>query len=59
MPHTVRHGMATLMAEHGYSPGQIAAHLGHADGDALALRTYIHTEGAGSVEFVDRALAGA
>jgi hypothetical protein len=36
--------MASLMAERGYSPAQIAAHLGHADGGVLALRTYVHAE---------------
>lgn len=40
-PHGLRHGMASLMAERGFSPAQIAAHLGHADGGVLALRTYI------------------
>ena len=41
-PHKLRHGLASLMAERGYSPAQIAAQLGHADGGALALRVYVH-----------------
>ena len=54
-PHALRHGMASLMAERGYGPAQIAAHLGHADGGVLALRTYIHAE-RGAVDFADDAL---
>jgi len=46
-PHKLRHGLASLMAQQGYSPAQIAAHLGHADGGVLALRTYIHADPAG------------
>jgi integrase len=38
-PQMLRHGLASLMAERGYSRAQIAAHLGHADGGVLALRT--------------------
>jgi integrase len=41
-PHKLRHGLASLMAERGYSAAQIAAQLGHADGGALALRVYVH-----------------
>jgi hypothetical protein len=52
----VRAGL--LMAERGYSPAQIAAHLGHADGGVLALRTYIRTQPIDSPEFVDEALSG-
>jgi len=55
-PHSLRHGMASLMAERGYSAAQIAAHLGHADGGVLALRTYIHAQGIETPEFVDEAL---
>jgi integrase len=57
-PHTLRHGMASLMAERGFSPAQIAAHLGHADGGVLALRTYIRTETIDTPSFVDEALSG-
>jgi hypothetical protein len=46
------------MAERGYSPSQIAAHLGHADGGVLALRTYIHAEKLDTTEFLDEALSG-
>jgi len=56
-PHTLRHAVATLMAEQGCSPAQIAAHLGHADGGVLALRTYIHADPLGSADFIDVALA--
>jgi len=54
-PHKLRHGMASLMAAQGLSAAQIAAHLGHADGGVLALRTYIHADLA-PVDFVDSAL---
>jgi hypothetical protein len=50
--------MASLMAERGFSPAQIAAHLGHPDGGVLALRTYITTQPIDSPEFVDDALCG-
>lgn len=56
-PHKLRHGMASLMANQGYSASQIAAHLGHADGGVLALKTYIHPDRLDSAEFVDAALA--
>jgi integrase len=56
-PHALRHGLASLLAEHGFSPAQIAAHLGHADGGVLALRTYIHADPLDSADFVDTALA--
>jgi len=56
-PHSLRHGMASLMAERGYSPAQIAAHLGHADGGVLALRTYIRTQAIDAPEFMDEALS--
>lgn len=54
-PHKLRHGLASLMAEQGQSPAQIAAHLGHADGGVLALRTYIHADRLGSTDFIDEA----
>lgn len=57
-PHGLRHGMASLMAEQGLSPAQIAAHLGHADGGVLALRTYIRTAPVVALDFVDEALSG-
>lgn len=57
-PHVLRHGVASLMAERGYSPSQIAAHLGHADGGVLALRTYIHADKLDTTEFLDEALSG-
>ena len=57
-PHGLRHGMASLMAERGYSPAQIAAHLGHADGGVLALRTYIRTDVIDTPTFLDDILAG-
>lgn len=37
-PHQLRHRMASLMASQGYSAAPIAAHLGHADGEQLALK---------------------
>lgn len=43
-PHTLRHGMASLMADAGLTAAQIAGHLGHADGGVLAMRTYIHAD---------------
>lgn len=55
-PHMLRHGMASLIAQQGYSPAHIAAHLGHADGGVLALRTYVHADPIDSLEFVDEAL---
>lgn len=54
-PHWLRHGVASLMAEHGYGPADIAQHLGHADGGALALRTYVHPT-ARRVDFLDSEL---
>ena len=56
-PHKLRHGLASLMAQNGYSPAQIAAHLGHADGGVLALRTYIHANPLDDPGFIDEALA--
>jgi integrase len=57
-PHKLRHGLASLMAERGYSPAQIAAQLGHADGGALALRVYVHPALHEAPEFVDTLLSG-
>jgi integrase len=54
-PHSLRHGMASLMADHGYNAAQIASHLGHADGGVLAQKTYIHPA-AIDVSFLDDAL---
>jgi integrase len=56
-PHSLRHGLATLMAEQDYSAAKIAAQLGHADGGVLALRTYIHADPLGSMDFIDAALS--
>ncbi len=53
-PHKLRHGLASLMANQGYSAAQIAAHLGHADCGVLALRTYVHPNRL-DAEFVDEA----
>lgn len=55
-PHSLRHGMASLMADHGYSAAQIASHLGHADGGVLAQRTYIHPAMLAAPAFIDEAL---
>jgi integrase len=57
-PHKLRHGLASLMAERGYSPAQIAAQLGHADGGALALRVYVHPALHDAPDFVDGLLGG-
>lgn len=57
-PHDLRHGLATLMAERGYSAAHIAAQLGHADGGKLAMSTYIHVEPLESTDFVDEAFSG-
>jgi integrase len=56
-PHKLRHGLASLMAREGHSAAQIAAHLGHADGGVLAMRTYIHADRLESAEFIDVAFA--
>jgi integrase len=58
-PHALRHGLATLMADHGLMPAQIAAQLGHADGGVLALRTYIHAEITDAPDFIDDSFAKA
>jgi integrase len=51
-PHMLRHGVATLMAEQGYEAHDIARMLRHADGGALAQRTYMHPR-VRSVDFLD------
>lgn len=56
-PHSLRHGLASLMASEGRSAAEIASHLGHADGGVLALRTYVHAKPS-EVDFVDAALKG-
>ena len=58
-PHMLRHGLASLMAERGYSPAQIAAHLGHADGGVLALREYVHPALHEAPAFVDDVIVAA
>jgi len=58
-PHALRHGLATMMAELGYSPPHIAAHLGHADGGVLAMKTYVKVERVKSMAFVDEILSDA
>lgn len=56
-PHKLRHGNASLLAREGYTPSQIATHLGHADGGVLALKTYIHSDRLSSTAFIDAAFA--
>jgi integrase len=56
-PHRIRHGVATLMAERGYEAHDIARMLRHADGGALAQRTYMHPK-VRRVDFLDQALVG-
>jgi integrase len=56
-PHMLRHGVATLMAEQGYEAHDIAKMLRHADGGALAQRTYMHPK-VRSVDFLDDVLGG-
>lgn len=51
-PHTLRHGVATAMAEQGHGPTDIARALRHADGGRLAMQTYIHAD-APNVAFLD------
>ena len=57
-PHMLRHGIASLMAQRGYGAAEIAAHLGHADGGVLALRTYIHPDAHAAPDFIDDVLTG-
>jgi hypothetical protein len=47
--------MRLLGIHRGYSTAQIAAHLGHADGGVLALRTYIHADQLDDPQFIDDA----
>ncbi len=56
-PHDLRHGLATLMDSQGFTPAQIAAHLGHADGGVLAMKSYVHPETITAPEFIDVSLA--
>ena len=56
-PHMIRHGVATLMAEQGYEAHDIARMLRHADGGALAQRTYMHPK-VRNVDFLDDLLGG-
>lgn len=51
-PKALRHGVGSLMAEHGFTAAQIATQLRHADGGVLALRTYVHPE-LPDVAFID------
>ena len=41
-PHTMRHAVASFLADDGEPATVIASQLGHRDGGALAQRTYIH-----------------
>lgn len=54
-PHKLRHGVATLMAERGYEAHDIAKMLRHADGGALAQKTYMHPK-VRAVDFLDDVL---
>ena len=54
-PHMLRHGVATLMAAQGYEAHDIAMMLRHADGGALAQRTYMHPK-VRKVDFLDDVL---
>jgi integrase len=56
-PHMLRHGVATLMAEQGYEAHDIAKMLRHADGGALAQRTYMHPR-VRNVDFLDDLFGG-
>lgn len=55
-PHSLRHGVASLMAEKGYEAAQIASQLGHADGGVLAQRIYIRPAILRDLSFIDEAL---
>jgi integrase len=57
-PHALRHGLASFRAECSYSPTQIAAHLGHAEGGVLALRAYVHPDPIHAADFIDDELTG-
>lgn len=56
-PHALRHGLATLMAEQGFSAAHIAAQLGHGDGGELALKRYIDVDRVESTAFADEAFS--
>ncbi len=56
-PHTLRNGLATLMAEQGYEAHDIARTLRHADGGAIAQRIYIQPK-IRNVDFLDDAFSG-
>jgi integrase len=53
-PHMLRHGVATLMAQAGAEPYDIARMLRHADGGRLAQQTYVHND-APDVAYLDAA----
>jgi integrase len=40
--HTLRHSAASFLGAAGVPPSDIAAQLGHKDGDVLALKVYVH-----------------
>jgi integrase len=40
-PRQLCHGLASMMAEQGFSAAEIAAQLGHADRGVTALRSYV------------------
>jgi integrase len=59
--HTLRHSAASFLAAAGVPPSDIAAVLGHKDGGALALRTYVHPMAEGLARagaHLDNVLAG-
>ena len=58
-PHSLRHGLASLMAQNGLGASQIASVLGHADGGILALKTYIQTPVVEAPTFIDEAFGTA
>ena len=41
-PHLLRHHFASVAFKNGFSPGEVAAMLGHRDGGTLALQVYGH-----------------
>jgi integrase len=47
--HTLRHSAASFLAAAGVPASDIAAHLGHKDGGALALKVYVHRMAEGLV----------
>ena len=59
--HSLRHSAASFLAAAGVPPSDIAAVLGHKDGGALALRTYVHPMAEGLARagaHLDSVLAG-